>query len=562
MRIALLFVFLAITAVIGMPAQSGLYSGDFPGETGDAAIAERYLLWVEQAAEAGQWEQARTALERAGDYAGISSDLSYLLAVAMARDNENRETILLALEKAISTRRWIRYNEAQARLFQAEQLIILRRYSAAIETLTVRRTLAGDNADSAVLQLRALNGLAADDISYLAEFHRHMLETMERYPRDTRTLRILFNYAVRQESDGEDIGLLELALRRLPFLLETDPELAWMAAPFIADDDQARRMVGAYRSGSLLPQADNFFPAPASIIPALNLGLIDDIDAIDELFTGSLPGADETITLDKDIIISIGSLLRSEEGRNHLVRNLHSFTGTISEDVDHDGFPEGQARYRQGVLTEYLYDIDQNGVPDLVVVFNLGTPRQAEMPALPAVGYSLARALIHWERYPSVSHVTLGNETYLFAPGAFQFSPITFEELCATETYSGLFFPLYNLLNPGLSRRMLSSSAVTIQRPCDEFEGTEYIYLERGMPVRAEIIVDTMTVSVTEFENGSPVIQRLDLDRDGRMETVRRFRSVNAAELSADALLDYHHLVESSESDWDGDGIFEYREQY
>ncbi|MCL2044305.1 MAG: tetratricopeptide repeat protein [Treponema sp.] len=561
MRITLLFIFLALTAVNGIPAQSGLFSGDFPGETGDAAIAEQYLLWAERASAAGQWDQARAALVRAGDYAGISSDLSYLLAVAMDRDNENRETILLALEKAIETRRWTRYTEADARLIQAEHLLVLRRYSAALETLTLRRALAGDNADSAVMQLRALDRLAAADISYLPEFRRYLQETMDRYPRDTRPLRILFNFAARQEPAEEDFDLLELALRRLPFLLETDPELAWIAAPFITDDDQARRTVGAYRSGSFLPQAGNFKPNPASIIPALNLGLLDDIDAIDELFSGNI--SDEMITLDKDIIITIGSLLRSGEARDYLVRKLHSFTGTIIEDTDHDGFHESRARYEQGVLSEFLCDLNQNGAADLVVVFDFGNPRQGEIPSLPAAGHTLARAVIHWERYPSVSQILLGNETYLFAPGAFQFSPIAFDELCATETYSGLFSPRYNPLNPGLSRRMLSSFAVSVRRPCTEFEGgMEHIYLERGIPVRAEVTLNTMTVSVTEFENGSPVIQRLDLDRDGRMETVRRFHRVNIADLGADTVLDYRHLVESSESDWDGDGIFEYHEQY
>jgi hypothetical protein len=172
------------------------------------------------------------------------------------------------------------------------------------------------------------------------------------------------------------------------------------------------------------------------------------------------------------------------------------------------------------------------------------------------------KAVVFWERYPSVLRVEQGSETWLFAPGSFQFAPVVFEDLCPTDTYDGLLLPQVNPHRSGLSRRMLHWFASALLRPCAEFAGAEYILLERGMPVRAEVIVNGMTVSITDFENGSPVIQRLDLDRDGRMETIRRFRRAYTADLSVDELLDYRHLVESSESDWDGDGIFEYRELY
>jgi hypothetical protein len=389
-----------------------------------------------------------------------------------------------------------------------------------------------------------------------AEFRRRILETMDRYPRDTRPLRVLFNYASLREPAEDDIVLIDLALRRLPFLLETDPDLAWMAAPFIADTGEARRLVGAYRTGALQAQPGDFRPAPESIVPALNLGLLFDIDAVDELMGAA--------TLDKHLLVNVSNLLRTEEGRNHLAQKLHSFTGVITEDEDRDGIPENNAVFRDGVLLEYLCDDDQDGIAELVVSFASGLPRQAEITALPTAGSGgdRVKALIQWERYPSVQQVTLGSETYLYAPGGFQYTPVIFEELCATETYTGLFFPRHNLLSPGISRRMLSAFAVSVRRPSVEFEGgIEHLYLDQGIPVRAEVIVNNLTVSITEFANGSPVIQRLDLDHDGRMETVRRFRSRVPVQ-SADELLDYRHLVESSESDWDGDGIFEYRELY
>jgi hypothetical protein len=74
----------------------------------------------------------------------------------------------------------------------------------------------------------------------------------------------------------------------------------------------------------------------------------------------------------------------------------------------------------------------------------------------------------------------------------------------------------------------------------------ERVLLERGIPVRAEVSLNDTLVAVTEYKNGRPDIQRVDLDLDGRMETVRRFRGV----------------LRSSESDWSGTGAFSTRELY
>jgi hypothetical protein len=72
---------------------------------------------------------------------------------------------------------------------------------------------------------------------------------------------------------------------------------------------------------------------------------------------------------------------------------------------------------------------------------------------------------------------------------------------------------------------MLVSAAYIIQRPGTEFEGSvEQVYLRQGLPVRAEVTLNGRVVSVTEFENGRPVVQRVDIALNGRMDTVRRFR--------------------------------------
>jgi hypothetical protein len=68
-------------------------------------------------------------------------------------------------------------------------------------------------------------------------------------------------------------------------------------------------------------------------------------------------------------------------------------------------------------------------------------------------------------------------------------------------------------------------------------------------------------VSETLFSLGQLSFQRLDLDMDGRLETIRRFRPVPGLTERTE-VLDSSGDLESSESDWDGDGLFEYGEVY
>jgi len=560
-RAALLVVCVGAFAGAGLSAR---VSGD-GFQPGLAAVAEMYVVWAEQAIADGRMAQAQAALERAGDFADSSSDVSYLLAYVRARNGESRFLVLQALEKAISVNRWRRYDEARARLLQAEHLVALRRFYAALGALDARGELAAETTDSALLRLRALKGLAlaawnppgstvAGD-PFATEFRRLALETMNRDPRDPRPPRILFGYAAGRALCADDRALVEEALRRLPFLLDADPALAWMAVPFIRDDEEARRLLAAYRAGSFVQNPQDFVPNPASIPHALNLGLLDDADAIDELFAFAVgEGGGE---LDKDLITAVGDLLRGDDGRDFLAQRLHSFTGAIVWDDNRDGIAENRAVFQDGVLRAFLRDADQDGFADLRVEFYNGLPTRAEFVALPEAAPFLATppgevawGSVAWFRYPLVETVTLRGETFAFAPGGLFYSPIRFASVGASETYEGLLVPALDWLSQGLTRRALVMSAISVERACLEFEGgRERLYLSHGEPVLSRVTADGLIVSVTEFERGFPVVQRVDLDRDGRLETVRRFHPGTGA-------------LMSSESDWDGDGFFEHVEVY
>ncbi|MDR3342621.1 MAG: hypothetical protein LBT14_07535 [Treponema sp.] len=539
---------------------------DGPLKRGDAGMAAKYIDWAVAAIDGGRWAEALGALERGADFADVSSDIAYLLARARAHENKPQGMVLAAIKGAVGTNQWTRFSLDEARLFEAETLIRLRRFAEALHILR----MLPPGADMAYLRLRALRGSATRET-----FCAAMAETMEAYPRDPRPVQLLFEYLADRLPEGSEQELVSLALRRLPVLLEADRELAYGAVPFIQNIEDARTILAAYRGVSGVNRI-----SPASIPMALYLGLIDENQALDELFPPpSRFMAASTVTLDKALLQSVWSLLRHDEGRDRFWRNLLPFTGVFIEDTNKDGYHDAWVTYQDGMITGYSYDPDQDGLPEVTVSFMAEVPVQATVVVLPEAGeepvsrpanpvvYPVrdadrAKVEVQWEIYPAVLAVKAGDIRYTARPFEFFFAPVRFRTLFE----SSFRYPEWDAQGGTLSIRRVLFSADFAERPGKEMEGTiERVELDRGIPHKARTFLDGRLVSETAFALGRPTIQRIDLDVDGRLETVRYFhRDIvdSAPEPTLYKAMDYIEYLEASESDWDGDGIFEYGEQY
>jgi hypothetical protein len=519
---------------------------------GDPAQAEKYAAWAEKAIADGRWAEALAVLERAADYSSVSSDLSYLLAKARSHFSQSRGAVLEALGRALAANRWQKHSPNDARLMEAENYIVLRRYAEALNMLQVLP----DSYEKSRLRLLALRFLPG-----MEEFRRSMASALDRHPRAPGPARIFLSYlkaksAAGQRGEGTDSfardqELLELIIRRLPVLIPFDPELAWMAAPFIRDTEDARRMVQAYRAVNV--------PVPASLPVSLNLGIINEETALEELFGFRDSGLK---TIDRALLEDVYSLLRDENRRGLFRRNLLEWSGVITEDSDGDGIAESSAIYRRGQLAFYAYDADQDGLPELSLEFEAGDPRRAQLPASDDDRSFLQRSsprmiTVSWEEYPSVPEAGLGDERFIPRPLDFYFSPVKFTEV----TGSDLLFPEADP-RARLTRRTLVSFAFKVERPSQEFPGgIEVVELNSSIPIRAREYLDGRLVSETDFIRGRPLAQWVDLDLDGRLETWRRFRRASVSDFSDPLiLLDYSREIDYADSDWDGDGIYETHE--
>ncbi len=515
-------------------------------QKGDAAIAARYAAWAVAAAEEGRWPEAETALERAADFSDASSDVSYLLALARLKLDRPAGAALAAVRTAIEADRWDRYGREAAALVEASILIRLRRFDEALDVLKG----VGNGSERTYLRCRAL----ADG----ERFRSAIRDALEAYPEDPRFAALMLDRAsLRPSGDGER-ALVDTVLARLPFLLALDPSLAYRAAPFIRDPEERRRLIGAYRAVSA--------PAAAALPQALELGLVDGSVAVEELFSAA--------TIDVSVVRSVWALLREDAERATFMAAFAAFGGSLTEDRDGDGYVETAARYRGGSLVSSAYDADQDGLPELEIEYADGVPVRgsaavsAEISAesaaaaesKPAATLAAAAertlARIEWARYPSVASVSYGESRYVPAPTAFPFAPVRLVALVDEGRPSSPRFPKDDPSVSRLSVRSLVSFASVVERPGSFMEGAvERVELVRGIPRRATETVNGRVVSVLEFSRGRPAFRKIDLDLDGRMETTRRLR---ASAVSVGLV--WEEPIESTESDWDGDGVSEYAE--
>ncbi|MCL2196664.1 MAG: hypothetical protein FWB77_03525 [Treponema sp.] len=524
----------------------------------DVEVAVKYLRYAQDLIDKEQWNDAYAAIIRAFDFKDIISDIPYLTAVLQLKIGPaSRLEVISNLDNAIDAKHWEIYNENHALLFKAEQQIITQDYQGALNSLgrIAERGELTDNmrADAAMLRLLTLRAMACgynegyDYILALAQFRSHVLSAMDRFPRDGRPLRIFFEYArnrmpsLNEMSEPGDIYLLELALRRLPFLLESYPDLAWMASALIWDLDEARRLTGAYRAIR--------YPHPSSIPIALNLGLIDDDTAINELFAGAEEG--KAKILNREITVDTYNLLRSEEGRVSFTQKLNSFTGVIESDADCDWYTDTYVTYKSGSIEKFQYNSNLYNYCDYSINFDLNNS--------PVTCNGVMK--IFWERYPSVMKIETETEVFLFGPLFLQYAPLRFTQIGGSNNMEGLIYPELTEQNV-ITRRAILSFCSSVTRPSFEIDGArETIYMTRGQVQQVVEEIDGKRVSVTEFQRGLPVIQHIDMDQDGRMETIRRFRRPPQDYVWED-LIDYRRLVASSESDWHGNGRYMTKEVY
>ncbi len=563
-RRVLILMGLFVSAVLSVFSQTG----DAAPGSGDAAMAEKYVLWAMDLIQHERWTEAEIGLERAADFAGVSSDLSYLLALCRSHLNRPRGAVIYALDTALETNRWKYCEVSSALLLIAETYLALKRYSFALFFVNKLPP----SADTMMIQLRAEKGMG-DHQAFL----RLMARALDMYEHDPRPVSILFDVVDAKVPRLNERELVDLALQRLPLFIQKDPSLAYKAVPFMRNIADARRLVEAYRA--------EHAPHPESLPAALELGVIGEETMMRDFFSYKTDQYSaenrEEYVLRLDLVRELWRLLRNDASRDEFKRNLSAFSGVIIDDSNDDSFPESFTRYEAGRIQSYAHDSDQDRLSELSLYFYADDelPRRAEVEVMDDDSGLLEIAAFHvraedqekmyieYFTYPSVKSARMGETDYFPVYREFFFAPVGFVPITGgDEDFQDV--PLYpRLLEDSISRltkRSLISFADIIKRPSREFpEAVEEIHLANSVVNRArEVLPDGRVVSEMFFELGEPYLQYADLDTDGRRETRRVFKRERGLPFSGTDPTDYKPVLEKAESDWNGDEIYEYGELY
>ena len=175
----------------------------------DTALALRYVERAREALDQGSLDRAEQILEAARDFADVSSDASYLLALVRMNQKRPAASILHAVKQARETARWSMFTDHDAVLIEARMLLQLRSFSELLDLLSSAET----TEKTAYYQLRAYAGLKNID-AYMDKL-RFILSA---YPQDTQAISFhLRHAATRLPYPGEQV-LMDRIISALPVL--------------------------------------------------------------------------------------------------------------------------------------------------------------------------------------------------------------------------------------------------------------------------------------------------------------------------------------------------------
>ena len=522
----------ALLGLLLLSASGGEISPQF-------AVAQKYADWAQAVLARGEYEKALVFLEKAQDYAGSSSDLSFMLALTRHQCGKSADSVLNAALTALETDNWNNYKKPDALFLSAKMYVRLRRYDAALFAL------AGcpETAETTLLRLSALRGAAittepAGTASLSgaartgftsgaagaasAAFRRGMEEALRKYPVNGEFSRMALSWAARHPANEADAELVNIALK--------GDNPAYLSAPFIGDEAVARQDLRVW-------YAEQKTVIPEALPALLNFGVIDETHGMDALFSEQ--------RIDAAYIRSVFGLLRTDAAREDFRSRLHRFSGAIYEDYDDDGYVEAHAVYKNGILQSFTADTSQNGHADIEVDAEAGLPVRARLGFFPAGQHDgfepvapvfteqeKEKHIVIYSAYPNVAKITDqgGVLTFYFRPRDFYIKPVDFEDLGGPF---GLPFPRLSAVTGSrtgggsgipnslpLSEAALWQAAFRVEAPAKNFaDGSLVIELDDGRILSAKEYVNGTLASEDFFTHGRLRERRIDMDLDGKLET-------------------------------------------
>ncbi len=470
--------------------------------------------------EAGDLEGAGLAAEEARALDASNADALYISALSSLRRGRPTRESEGFLRAALSGGRFLRYGADDAARLLAQILIRTKRYSEA-RALLDRPALAADS-DALYLRSRALRFLG-DERGFLDAAD----SGLDRFPADARFPREILDYAGSSPGGVETTARVARVEARLGYYRYLDPEILVLLAPFRASEEERRDTLLEYRAlGRRSPRAS---------ILASELGILDGPAAAREFF--SFP------SLSWNDLRSLRGRMQDEAALEAFSQAFSRFSGEISRDDNGDGIPETVTSYRLGEIGSWNLDFDQDGIPEASLGFRENVPAAGRMEA------EGGEIVFEYGEYPHLSFARFsgvrGVREYLFPPGALAF-PVMELSLEAGGRDGKFYAPQRTAAPIPGEAAFLAAAYRVSERPGSVEASDRVTEFDRGLPVQSRLRTGDGRSGLVIFRNGRPSYELADMDDDGLFES--RF------------VYDGEPEPMLFETDFDLDGVFEYRE--
>ncbi len=485
--------------------------------------ALRCLKLAENCLVGKDWTNAEKQADLALSYDDSISDLYYVKAAAWINQGKNKAQVLPLVEKAFEKENWLGYNKNGARILYADLLSDTGLYSESLSLLDSTPLIY--SADAEFIRIKNYYRMNTQESVNNA---RLKLNTSRRvYPSDSRFPRIFFmfeylymNYAELQDRPYEIPEIVQTVanfyIQKLPDYSDSDTELEILATFFASGDEQVR-LTKAIEAKSKVAN-------PLLSLLALKTGIYSDSQAYDSFMEAS----DNAISL-RNLETLIANL-SDDQVKEKALEKLLNYDGSIFIDNNLDLQEEIEIEYETGRPQYIKYDRNDDGVTDLYVTCDFGSPLM--------VYFEENRAEVFYDNYPSVSKISFLTEKFdfNFLHDEYYFSPFELKadsiiSLLGLDFYipdfAGVFAENGQLLsqkiNPPKSADLITKTS-SVDLPIMERENAVVKYQAvDGQLVYANFYENDRRYAYCDFGQDYPIFRYVDYDNDDYFETIETY---------------------------------------
>ncbi|PIE98975.1 MAG: hypothetical protein CR988_00710 [Treponema sp.] len=470
--------------------------------------------------EKRQWKTALFQAQLGGVYDATLADFAYIEALCYKELNypsaEQLERVEFACADGMN---WRLYDRNNALLLCATIYANTHRYK---EALNIASRLPFVTADIDYIKATSFYGLKK-----WADARRVISESLDKWSFDARFPK-LFLMAEKSKTVGNvNLNLAMKILSRLYIWEEEDPSFFVFSAPFETDEAEIKRRLKIYRemyrpfTKSYNPK--DLFVRSYALVLSLKYGIIDEKTAVNEFFNMKSickdPNTGKSLkvkALYADHLYELTKIIGLYESRTIISEKLAKYSDCIFYDSESDGVLNSIVFFKDGRPKIASFDSNQDGYSDYIIDCNFGIPVQ--------VLSKKNGVKVKYDDYPTVKSVNFENKLYVMRPLDLEWAPIElktiFFDISEKKDYSN-FFTL--MLKPNISslttgELLYSASYIESKNPLYT-AGADRVYLNKGIPISAETVLDGKIQALANFKNGFIALKNIDRDMDGFFET-------------------------------------------